>query len=127
MSLTLLAVGLVPSYAFWLACVVMLISGLMNSFVNGSFNAFFQSLIAPEMQGRVFSLMGSMMQVLALTGFLLIGPLTEWIGIQTVFVGAGVCAVLISSSMLLMPPIHQIEDQKAEDEPVLSDAALVTP
>ena len=51
--------GLLPSSAFTLAVVAMFFLGVINPIVNGPLMAAVQAAVAPEMQGRVFSLIGS--------------------------------------------------------------------
>lgn len=118
MSLAFLTVGLVPAQLFWLACVVMFIGETMNAFTDGT-----------HMLGRVFSLLSSLDQVVTLFGFLLVAPLTDWIGVRFMFIGAGACAVLITQSLFWVPVIHSIEEQTLdfEEEPVpaaVASAAL---
>jgi DHA3 family macrolide efflux protein-like MFS transporter len=48
--------GLTPANAFWLALLASAIAAVMQALTNGPLMAALQSTIAPEMQGRVFSL-----------------------------------------------------------------------
>ena len=52
-------VGIAPATLFWAALVGNVIAGLCNPLVNGPLFAILQARIAPEMQGRVFTLVGS--------------------------------------------------------------------
>ena len=59
MGIGTLIVGLSPVGAFGMALIGMFVVGFMNPIVNGPFMAVMQSSVAPEMQGRVFSLIQS--------------------------------------------------------------------
>ena len=58
MGLGCLVMGLLPPSAFVFAVATMLYLGVINPIVNGPLMAAVQAAVAPEMQGRVFSLIG---------------------------------------------------------------------
>jgi len=60
MGLGTLVIGLSPATAFELALAGMLLAGFMNPITNGPTFAVIQSVVAPEMQGRVFTVIGSL-------------------------------------------------------------------
>jgi DHA3 family macrolide efflux protein-like MFS transporter len=59
MGLGVLVLGLVPPEGFVLALVAMFFAGTMNPITNGPVFAIIQARVAPELQGRVFTTIGS--------------------------------------------------------------------
>jgi DHA3 family macrolide efflux protein-like MFS transporter len=59
MGIGSLALGLLPSWAYILGLVAMFLVGFFQPITNGPLFAALQSTVAPEMQGRVFTLIGS--------------------------------------------------------------------
>ncbi|MCP4420898.1 MAG: MFS transporter, partial [Chloroflexi bacterium] len=53
-------IGLTPANLYWLAVVGAFLTGSMIALTNGPVRAIFQAAIAPEMQGRVLTLLGSL-------------------------------------------------------------------
>jgi len=81
MSIGFLVVGLAPATAFWMAWAGLLIAGLMNPITNGPFFAIMQDIVAPEMQGRVFTVIGSISGAAAPLGMLIAGPVADALGV----------------------------------------------
>ena len=77
MGLGTLIVGLSPVGAFTMALVGMLVAGFMNPIVNGPFMAVMQTAVAPEMQGRVFSLIQSASMAMMPLSLLIAGPIAD--------------------------------------------------
>ena len=79
MGLGTLIVGLSPAGAFAMALLGMLVAGFMNPIVNGPFMAVMQTAVAPDMQGRVFSLIQSASLAMMPLSLLIAGPIgTSW-------------------------------------------------
>ncbi|MEA4969666.1 MAG: MFS transporter [Candidatus Pelethousia sp.] len=99
LGLTSLFCGLLPAtaWAFW---VFMILCGLMGGCGNVysiPYMATLQRSIPPEAQGRVFSLIGSLMSLAMPVGLLLSGPAAERIGVHGWFfiTGAAVCLITL--------------------------------
>jgi DHA3 family macrolide efflux protein-like MFS transporter len=102
-------VGLTPVEAFWLSIAGMAFGGTMNPIVNGPFGALFQDVVAPELQGRVFTVLGSMTALASPLGLAVAGPLADWLGVQVWFVIGGAICILASVAMLLTPAVMDLE------------------
>jgi DHA3 family macrolide efflux protein-like MFS transporter len=76
-------VGFAPAHLLWVAIAGMFIIGFTNPIVNGPLMAIVQAHVAPDMQGRVFSLLGSACIAAAPIGLLVIGPLADAIGVPS--------------------------------------------
>ena len=68
--------------------------GLGMSFANGPIMAVLQATIEKNMQGRVFSLMGSISSVMMPIGLVIAGPSSDAIGIGPLFYICGIAIVI---------------------------------
>jgi MFS transporter, DHA3 family, macrolide efflux protein len=103
-------VGILPAPAFWLAFGAMLLMGIGNPITNGPLMAVIQATVAPEMQGRVFTLLVSVATGMAPLGLLIAGPLADRFGVQAWFVLGGVITVLMGIIGYFVPAIARIEE-----------------
>jgi DHA3 family macrolide efflux protein-like MFS transporter len=106
----LLAMGLLPDDAFGAALGVILVVGLVTPFIDGPFMAMLQTIIAPEVQGRVFTLLGSLAAMTSPLGLLLVGPVSERLGLQVWYVATGLVCVAVGLGLLLVPAVTGIEE-----------------
>jgi len=112
MGLGALIVGLTPSPLFWVAVGGNVLSGLCNPLVNGPLFAILQDRIAPEMQGRVFTLVGSLAGAMSPLGMALAAPIADNWGIQVWWIIGGASCILMGIFSFLVPAIVHIEDGK---------------
>ena len=110
MGIGTLIVGLSPVGAFTMALMGMLVAGFMNPIVNGPFMAVMQSSVAPEMQGRVFSLIQSASLAMMPLSLLLAGPLADKLGVRVWYVAGGVLCIVIGALAFAVPAIMQVEE-----------------
>ncbi len=110
MSLAFVILGLVPAGALVLALAAVAFAGLMNSMTNGPLDAILQSSVAPEMQGRVFTVIGSACTAAMPLGMILAGPLADALGVQAWFLTGGIVGVLMGVAALFIPAITHLED-----------------
>jgi DHA3 family macrolide efflux protein-like MFS transporter len=73
-----------------LAIAGILFVGIMISITNGPINAILQSSVDPAMQGRVFTLVGSLASAMTPLGLILAGPISELISIQIWYIMGGI-------------------------------------
>lgn len=135
LGLSVLLVGFVPPSAFWLAVGFMLAAGFMNPIVNGPLLAVVQSVVAPEMQGRVFTLIMSFAAAMSPLGLILAGPFADHFGVQTWFVVGGLVTILLGAVAFFIPAIMRIEEghggseaktaSSLEENPALPPSSLV--
>jgi len=109
MGLGTLIVGLSPVGAFTMALLGMLVAGFMNPIVNGPFMAVMQTAVAPEMQGRVFSLIQSASLAMMPLSLLLAGPIADKLGVRVWYVAGGVLCIIIGLVAFAVPAIMQVE------------------
>ncbi|MCL4867579.1 MAG: MFS transporter [Anaerolineae bacterium] len=110
------AMGLAPSHMFPLALVSMAVLGIAIPMTNGPIFAIFQSQVAPEMQGRVFSLIGSLSAAMAPLGLLIAGPVADALGIRFWYVLGGGVTLLMGMVGLTLPLLRQLDGDKEAQE-----------
>lgn len=113
MGIGILVVGLVPSSALWLALIALFMSGFMNPIVNGPLFAVIQAQVAPDMQGRVFTLMQSAAMAMSPLGMAIAGPVADWLGVRIWFIVGGAACALMGLGALFVPAIMHLEDNRA--------------
>jgi DHA3 family macrolide efflux protein-like MFS transporter len=110
LGLGLLLVGLTPATAFPLALVGLFFGAAMNSMCNGSAHALLQQVVAPEMQGRVFTLVVSLCNAATPLGMAMAGPVADAVGVRTLYVVGGVVPILLGAGGFFVPAIMHMED-----------------
>jgi DHA3 family macrolide efflux protein-like MFS transporter len=116
MGIGTLIVGIASRQGFWLAWGGMLFAGFMNPIVNAPFMAILQSAVAPEIQGRVFTAVGSMAGAASLLGMLIAGPVADRFGVQVWFIAAGIISILMAVAMRSIPVVMRLEDDASKRE-----------
>ncbi|WP_439829563.1 MFS transporter [Aeromonas caviae] len=102
--------ALVPSSLFGVAVAWWVISGVCFVFGSAPLTALLQTIIPNYLQGRVLSIMNSLMSLAAPVGLLLITPLGEVFDIRAIFIITGVLGGLISVSGFFSPRLLNIGD-----------------
>jgi MFS transporter, DHA3 family, macrolide efflux protein len=87
--------GLLPSYLFWVFCLVVFVMGMTGMGYNIPFTAYIQRTVPAENLGKVISLVTSIMSFAAPVGMLIAGPLSEIIGVSNWMIGSGILMVLV--------------------------------
>jgi MFS transporter, DHA3 family, macrolide efflux protein len=113
LSLSFGLMGLLPANAFWIAVGAMFVASAMQVLTNGPIMALLQATVAPEMQGRVFSLVTALASAMAPIGLLVAGPLADALGVRTWYVVAGSVGVLLGVVGFFIPGLMHLEDQAA--------------
>ena len=110
MGLGTLLVGLAPASALWLAISGMFVAGFMNPITNGPIFAIFQAIVAPEMQGRVFTVISSLAMAMSPLSMVIAGPVADAVGVQTWFIIGGIGCALMGLGAFAIPAIVHLED-----------------
>jgi DHA3 family macrolide efflux protein-like MFS transporter len=93
LSLGLMILGFAPGSLIWLGIVGILIGGIFIPITNGPINAVIQATVEPSMQGRVFTLVGSLASAMTPLGLIIAGPLSEFVNIQIWYIVGGIVAL----------------------------------
>ena len=110
MGVSVLMVGTAPRELFLMAVVGNTLAGVFNVLVNGPLFALLQDRIAPEMQGRVFSLVGSMAGVISPLGMALAAPVSDYLGIQVWWRFGGIVCILMGLICFFIPAVMKLEE-----------------
>ncbi|MFC2037447.1 MFS transporter [Chloroflexota bacterium] len=110
LGLGLVGLGLTPGHLFWAALASVFVVGLMIPLVDGPIMAILQDTVVPEMQGRVFTIMGSLLSLTSPFSLAVAGPVSDWLGLQVWYVVAGVLCVALGLSGFFVPVIANIEE-----------------
>jgi DHA3 family macrolide efflux protein-like MFS transporter len=117
-GISVLLMGLIPANMFVLFLAVGFLLGFSQVFANGPLGAIFQSSIVPEMQGRVFSLLGAGATAMMPLSLLIAGPVSDRFGIHLWFIVGGVVTLLMVVAGSFIPSIMNIEtNNKQEPKP----------
>lgn len=127
MGTGIILVGFTPASLFAMAVVGMFVTGYMNPITNGPIHAVLQAVVAPEMQGRVFTLVGSIAGLMSPLGLIVAGPLSDLIGVRAWFVVGGITMVVMGISCFFIPAAVHMEDgrQPTESKPAVDETAAV--
>jgi len=113
LGLGFVVLGLTPGDLFWMALGSTLVIGLMIPMVDGPIMAILQGTVAPEMQGRVFTIMGSFLWITSPLGLAIAGPVSDWLGLQVWFLAAGVLCGAAGLVGFLVPALANIEENQS--------------
>ena len=122
LGIGVMLVGFAPANLFILAIVGNIILGLMIPMANGPIGALLQSIVRPDMQGRVMSLLNSGATAIAPLGLLIAGPFSDWLGIRVWFWAGGILCVLIALTAFFRPIIMNVENYKEPAQIPVSEA-----
>jgi len=103
---------LAPSNNFMLAVFGMSLAGFMNPIANGPIFAIMQTYVEPEMQGRVFSLLESMVSAMMPISMVVAAPVVEWVGIRGWLAFGAIGCFAIGLAGFFTPSLVHIEDNR---------------
>ncbi|MFC2079413.1 MFS transporter [Candidatus Bipolaricaulota bacterium] len=109
MGVAIATMGLTPQGWMVLAGGALFITGLMEPIANGSFVATMQASVPENMQGRVFSLLGSATQAVVPLGLALAGPLCDRFGMRIWFLIGGIAYLAVAFGSMLSRSIMDLE------------------
>ena len=107
-------IGAAPVNLFFLILVANFILGFTQVFANGPLSAILQSTVAPDMQGRVFSLTGAGAMAMMPLSLLIAGPVSDWLGVRVWYLFGGVLCILVAVVAFFIPAIINIEQNRQQ-------------
>jgi DHA3 family macrolide efflux protein-like MFS transporter len=120
MGIGTLLMSQVPPTGMYIAVGAALIVGIMQPITNGPIFAVMQSTVDPDMQARVFSLLGSAASAMSPIGLLIAGPLSDKFGIQTWFLLGGMICLLMAFAGFFIPALKNIEAERQDNDSLVS-------
>ncbi len=106
-----LVLAMAPATALWLAIFGALLVGIMMTMTMGPFYAMIQTIVEPDKQARILSLLSSVGTAMVPIGLLVAGPVADQFSIQVWFLFAGLLCIVMAVSGLFIPAVMQIESQ----------------
>jgi|SRR6266498_466652 len=123
LGVAVLLIGIAPANLFVLAIIGSIMLGFMSPLANGPLGALLQSIIRPDMQGRVMSLLASGATAISPIGLLIAGPFSDWLGIRVWFWAGGLICVLIALMGFFIPSVMGIERSGEANPDLKADPA----
>jgi DHA3 family macrolide efflux protein-like MFS transporter len=105
-------IGFTPPQFFWLGLAANTLTGLVLPITNGSYGAILQSVIAPDMQGRVFAFIMSAAMLVSPLGLIIAGPISDALGIQLWFWVSGITCALMGIAGFFINEVMGMEEEK---------------
>jgi DHA3 family macrolide efflux protein-like MFS transporter len=124
MGISALITGFAPSSLFVMAVAGNTLFGMMNPLVNGPIFALLQEKIAPEMQGRVFTLVSALAGLISPIGMALAAPVADNLGVQVWWWIGGAFCMLMGASALFIRPIMTLESNGGGADPARPATAV---
>jgi DHA3 family macrolide efflux protein-like MFS transporter len=106
-----LVFGLTAAQAFWLGMASMALLGLSLPIGSAPLTALLQSTVAKEMQGRFFSMYGSLYSIMLLLGLAAGGLLGDAIGVRIWWILSGVGHILLAFFWHISRAGYQFEER----------------
>ena len=110
LGLGLIALSLTPGGRLSLGMMWIFIIGAAIPLVDGPFMAIIQATVEPAIQGRVFTLIGSLVGLSSPLGLAVAGPVSDGLGVTTWFAIAGILSVICALVTFSVPAVIGIED-----------------
>lgn len=101
---------------FLLSLAMAFVAGLSGAFINAPLGAIFQSVVAKDVQGRFFTLIGSISGAMIPLGLAVTGPLADAVGVQTTFFISGAAIFVLTIAAFFSRDLMNLENQKVEGE-----------
>jgi DHA3 family macrolide efflux protein-like MFS transporter len=101
---------------YWLGLAMLTVFGVTMAFVNGPLIAVLQSIIARDVQGRIFALLGSISSGMMPLGLAVMGPVADAIGVRAVFLIAGIAPLVLALVGFASRDLMNLENQKPEEQ-----------
>lgn len=127
MGVGTLAIGLAPADAFILALGGMFFGGFMNPMANGPLFAMLQATVAPEMQGRVMSLLGSGAAAMMPLSLLIAGPVADAVGVHVWYIIGGLACVAIGLAAFAVPAVMNVDQGHRGAQPAAEAPGAIAP
>lgn len=114
----IMVVGLAPANGIEVALAALLVAGFVNPMINGPLFAILQAQVAPEMQGRVFTLVASLSSAMMPLSLLVAGPIADAVGVRPWYIVGGAIFALMGVIAFFVPAIVNVEqNQNGHAEP----------
>ncbi len=119
-GVSMIGLGFTTVGLFFLGVFCSFLVGIGLAVGNGPFMAILQSVIAKDIQGRIFSIIGAISAAMTPLGLAVAGPLADAIGVRFLFYIAGAATIIIMIVCVFIPDIMNLEKQKVNNSSLSS-------
>ena len=112
-SLTMIGFGFTTEDLYIMGVALIFLTGSGIAIANAPIGAIIQAVVARDIQGRVFSVMGSITGMMTPLGLAIAGPVADAIGIRLVFYIGGAAVLILILAGFFSRDLMNIEKQKA--------------
>jgi len=116
--------GLTPTSMFWLGLVSVFTIGFMISLTDAPISAIMQATVPPQMQGRVFGLLGSLFALTTPIGLAIVLWVGDTVSIPALFLLAGIVCMGVVLVCASIPALRNIEDHVVDGGAMGLDQAM---
>jgi DHA3 family macrolide efflux protein-like MFS transporter len=116
-----LLIGFAPPVAYSLALAAFFILGFSLPITNGPLMAAIQAAVAPEMQGRVFTLINSAAAAMSPLGLIIAGPVADTFGVQTWYIVGGFVTIAMGVMGYFIPAVMHLEEGRGSPAETTSE------
>ncbi len=118
MGLSALGLGFINVNLFYFALACILVLAFGSALANSPLMALLNVIIARDMQGRVFTLIGSIAGLMTPLGLAIAGPLADGIGISWIFIIAGIAEIAVVPVIFFNKVLMNLENEKPAENSV---------
>jgi DHA3 family macrolide efflux protein-like MFS transporter len=116
-SIAMMVFSFTTESLFLMGIAMVFVAGVSGAFINGPMMAVFQSVVARDVQGRFFALMGSITGAMMPLGLAVAGPLADAIGVRLTFLISGAAIFILTIAAFFSRDLMNLESQKAAEKP----------
>ena len=103
--------GLTPPSLILLAVASMFLFSFTNAIANSIFLAALQAIVPPKIQGRVWTLLGSLSMAMSPIGLAIAGPVADALGERIWFNIGGVAFIILGIAAFMSPTVMNVEEE----------------
>lgn len=104
-GVTSIAIGLV--HDFWIYLIIIGITGFAMPFNSTPLTVLLQEKVAPEMLGRVFSILQIVSTLVMLLGMAFFGPLSDKISLRWLMISSGIGLILMTNAVFMWKSFYK--------------------
>jgi len=116
-SISMLGFGFTTESLYIMGVALIFLTGAGIAIANAPIGAVIQAVVARDIQGRVWSVMGSITGMMTPLGLLIAGPVADAVGIRFIFFFSGGAILLLLLVAFFSRDLMNIENQKAAEKP----------
>ncbi len=117
LGIGILMVAFAPANLLPLAIAGFFFGSMMNAITNGSAFALLQTIVKPDLQGRVFTVVMSIAGAISPLSLAIGGPIADWLGVRPLYFIAAGSLILLSIVGSMSSAILNLEEEATVDTP----------